>query len=330
MNNPSYVLGVDVAKDSLETCLMQRDGERVIRRRSIQNLTEEIGLFLKELPEIYKSSLCVAVEPTGLYWYPIADTALSLGHKVVSAPTIATRKFLESISMRAKNDRIDAKGIARYACHMELRDYTPKTKDVRNLESHLAARKKISLSISEFTQAKSSMPEAADIIDKILTSLRERLNEVDAMIGKAEQSFSHCASLQKLPGVGPVVSGALAAKLTQNDFKTSDSFVAFIGLDVRVRESGRWKGKRKLTKNGDPEMRRLLYLAAQASLRSKDRTFAQIYENHLARGLSSTASLCAVARKLARTSWSMVHFNTEYDPARVFKDKNTLKREQEL
>lgn len=329
MDNSSYVLGVDVAKDSLELCLMQRESERVMRRRSIPNCDEEIGTFFQGLPGECVSSLCVAVEPTGMYWYAIADSALSSGYKVVSAPTKATKKFLESISMRAKNDRIDAKGIARYACHMELRDYTPKTKDIRNLESLLSARKKISLTIAEFKQAKGSMAEAADIMDKTLDSLKERLREVDARIKEAEKSFCHTKSLLKVPGFGQVISGALIAKLTQNDFKTSDSFVAYIGYDVKVRESGRYKGKRKLTHSGDAELRRLLYLAAQASLRSKDRTFAEIYENHMARGLTSTESMCAVARKLARTAWSMVRFNTEYDHERVSKDKKTFEQELE-
>lgn len=38
-------------------------------------------------------------------------------------------------------------------------------------------------------------------------------------------------------------------------FKTSDAFIAFLGMDVRVRDSGGYRGRRKLTKAGDPELR---------------------------------------------------------------------------
>ena len=38
-----------------------------------------------------------------------------------------------------------------------------------------------------------------------------------------------------------------------------------MGLDVRVRDSGTFRGRRKLTKKGDPEVRRLLYNAAMAA-----------------------------------------------------------------
>ena len=39
-------------------------------------------------------------------------------------------------------------------------------------------------------------------------------------------------------------------------------------MDVRVRESGQWCGRCKLTKQGDPEVRRLLFNAAMQGRRN--------------------------------------------------------------
>ena len=36
----------------------------------------------------------------------------------------------------------------------------------------------------------------------------------------------------------------------------AEAFTAFMGMAVRVRESGQWRGRRKLTKKGDPEVRK--------------------------------------------------------------------------
>ncbi len=88
---------------------------------------------------------------------------------------------------------------------------------------------------------------------------------------------------------------------------------------VRVRQSGKKSGQLGLSKQGEAELRRLLYLAAQASLRAKDSPFKAQYERERAKGLSSTAALCAVARKIARLSWSLVAHGTSYDPQRVYK-----------
>ena len=47
------------------------------------------------------------------------------------------------------------------------------------------------------------------------------------------------------PGIGPINAAALVAIFHRGVFSKSDAFIAFMGLDVRVRESGYFKGKRK-------------------------------------------------------------------------------------
>jgi len=62
-----------------------------------------------------------------------------------------------------------------------------------------------------------------------------------------------------IPGVGPLTAMALVAVYHRGHFRSVDAFIAFMGTDVRVRESGQSRGRRKLTKKGDPELRRLLF-----------------------------------------------------------------------
>jgi len=56
---------------------------------------------------------------------------------------------------------------------------------------------------------------------------------------------------------------------------------------VRVRESGYYKGKRKLTRQGNPEIRRLSFNAARAASRTK--TWNDYYLSMRARGHSTTS-----------------------------------------
>ena len=71
------------------------------------------------------------------------------------------------------------------------------------------------------------------------------------------------------------------------------------------------------TKQGDAELRRLLYLAARANLRCKDSPFKNQYQRELAKGLAKTSALCAVARKLAKVLWSLHRHGTVYEASRV-------------
>ncbi|WP_026333060.1 IS110 family transposase, partial [Thioalkalivibrio sp. ALgr5] len=95
-------------------------------------------------------------------------------------------------------------------------------------------------------------------------------------------------------------------------FRNSDAFVAFLGLDVRIRDSGTKRGQRKLTKQGDPELRRLLYLAAMQAKSTP--AWSDYYQRCLDRGLATTQALNALARKLARVAFALMNNQTDYQP----------------
>jgi transposase len=75
------------------------------------------------------------------------------------------------------------------------------------------------------------------------------------------------------------------------------------------------RGKRRLSKRGPTELRRLLYLAALSAIKTK--TWRPLYEHYRAKGLSSTGALVILARRIARTAWSIYAYKTEFDPARL-------------
>jgi transposase len=93
----------------------------------------------------------------------------------------------------------------------------------------------------------------------------------------------------------------------------AEKLVAFLGLDVRVKQSGRWQGRCKLTKKGDGEVRRLLYNAAMQGRRSSQ--WAPYYLRLRERGMSSTAALVALRRKLARFSFALLRTDALFVPA---------------
>ena len=115
-----------------------------------------------------------------------------------------------------------------------------------------------------------------------------------------------------VPGIGHVNAAALVTMYHRGVFPKSDSFIAFMGLDVRVRESGYYKGKRKLSKKGSPEMRRLLFNAARAGAKTKQ--WNPYYLAMRARGHSTTATAVALSRKIARLAFALMRDQSEYLP----------------
>ncbi|MEB3785843.1 transposase, partial [Pseudomonas paracarnis] len=98
----------------------------------------------------------------------------------------------------------------------------------------------------------------------------------------------------------------------RGEFRNSDAFIAFLGMDLRVNKSGQKDGRRSLSKRGDSEARRLLHNAAMAASRTE--TWKAFYQAQRARGYSTTQALVILARKLARVVFALLKGQSEYQP----------------
>ncbi len=130
-------------------------------------------------------------------------------------------------------------------------------------------------------------------IDQRMLTLIEALDWSD--------DYRRCLSI---PGIGPLTAAALVSAFHRGAFSGADAFVAYIGLDVTLRDSGQMKGKRKLSKRGPAELRRLLWCAAKPA--RSYRPFAEYHQRQLDKGLAKTAANCILGRKLARLAFTLM------------------------
>jgi transposase len=100
-------------------------------------------------------------------------------------------------------------------------------------------------------------------------------------------------------------------------FQRVDQVVAYVGLDLQVRQSGKWKGQVKLSKRGSGRVRQVLYMAALRSLTVPASAFAAYYRRLLARGLKARDALTAVMRKMLIVAYHLLRSNETYDPTKV-------------
>lgn len=311
------MLGIDVSRDELVCSLL--DGQTVSWHRSVPNT----GTGVQQLLRSTDASIPWVVEPTGRYSQTVVTTAQQAGRQVLLAEPKRARAFLQATAPRAKTDRVDSLGLARYARAVALRPFPQKSETVEQIEQLLAARTGISRSLSQLRQQRDSLPYAQKVLEPAITELRRQRGEIDKQIAEARRQCSELTDMTNrfmaVPGIGPVTAHAVAACLSTRSFSHPDQFVAYIGLDVQVRDSGRRQGTRRISKRGHAELRRLLYLAAMANRRSHDpdNPFAAQYAREIDKGLTTTGALCAVARKLARTCWSLHRHRSDYDPKRV-------------
>lgn len=303
-NKVTGMQGVDVAKDWVDVS----DGKKVTR---VTNNRRMIKAFIKG----FSAETCIAVESTSSYHEVFVEQALLAGHKVYLVDAYRLSRYRDAVGVRAKTDLNDAHLLFRYltAEIAQLTLYQPVPKTIKRLNTLLRVRSKLAKSKATIGQSLKNIGELAIMRTALMARIKQSMLLIDKRIKECiEQAgylddYKRC---QTIPGVGPVNAAALVAVYHRGTFCKADSFIAFMGLDVRVRESGRYRGKRKLTKRGNPEIRRLLFNAARAASRTSQ--WNTYYLSLRDRGLSTTASGVVISRKIARLAFALLRDQSEY------------------
>ncbi|MDQ5854399.1 MAG: IS110 family transposase [Chloroflexota bacterium] len=172
----------------------------------------------------------------------------------------------------------------------------------------------------------SASPVAVPARERGLAILADQLIHTQANIAELERELESllrddagAAGLQSVPDFGPQTVAVLRAELGDvARFQRSEQVVAYAGLDVTIRESGKGKGQRKISKRGSGALRRSLFMAALGCLRTKQPSaFREYYKRLTARGLSGRRALMAVMRKMLVVAYHLLKSGERYDPGKV-------------
>jgi transposase len=314
------ILSLDVSKDRLVATYDDRQSP-ARQRLTVPNTAAGVKKLLARTPQ----GCCWVLEPTGHYSNLAVDQARAAGRDVLIAEPRRAHAFLRSSHVRAKNDPLDSDGLNDYAAARPLPLYPRPTPTLERTQQLLAARRGLSQSLSRLGQQRQELPHAAAALEPACEVLRQQMQVIDAelqALAKAPEHAEELGAVQRLdavPGIGTVTASAVNACLQRCAFSHPDQFVAYVGLDITVRDSGTKQGKREVSQRGDAELRRLLYLAAQSNLRCKQSPFKEQYQREKAKGLNHTGAVCAVARKLAKVCWSLTKHGGHYNAERVSK-----------
>lgn len=297
-------LGVDVAKDWIDLF----DGDSVVR---IENTASAIKAFFQTRSATYQ----IAIEPTNRYHERFIHAALAGHHTVYLINPYRLSRYRDAVGVRAKTDAGDARLLYRYvlAEASRLKPYKPAPAAVRRLMDLLRVRGKLTQSRETIQQSLSSVRELASTTKALINRINSALEVIDRRLLECLHKAGYTTDYERclaIPGIGPLNAAVLVALYNRGEFTNADAFIAFIGLDVRVRDSGKYTGQRKLTKQGNPQIRRLLFNAARSGSRTKK--WKPYYESCLTRGLSSTAASVALSRKIARLAFALLKNQSEY------------------
>lgn len=160
----------------------------------------------------------------------------------------------------------------------------------------------------------SSMRILCDQLEHTQNNLKLLQEEIERLLD-TDPKVKGVLAITKL---GPMTVAVLRAELGDLDrFARMDQVVAYVGLDLQVRESGKWKGQTKLSKQGSGRLRRILYLAALRSIRLPTSPFGIYYHRLVDRGMKKGMAVVAVMRKLLIVAAHLIQTQEGYDASKV-------------
>jgi transposase len=295
--------GIDVAKDQLVICHWNTEQTVVLPNRCA-----DILAWLA----CWSEPVRMALEPTSHYHLSFLEAAVARGHQVYLVNPRQLVHYRQAVNVRNKTDPQDAWLLARFLAHeaAQLRPFRPRDRRAQRLWALLTRRATV---IRNRQQLQQSFGDLRISIQALLTQFQHLLLRLDRQIECLIRELGWWSDYQRclsIPGIGPANAAALVTTYQRGAFANRDAFIAFLGLDVRLRESGRYKGKARLTKRGEPELRRLLYCASHAA-RQYPR-FAAYYQQQREKGLCKIAARITLARKLARIAFTLMQNQQDF------------------
>jgi transposase len=332
-------IGLDIAKRWFQVHAVSADGTTVLNRKLAREAV--LAFFTGVAP-------CdVALEASGSAHYWAREIGKS-GHRVRLIPPIYVKPYVK----RGKNDAHDARAICEAASRPDMRFVPIKSEEqqaalmqhttrqlmverrtalVNSLRGQLAefgvvankgirnAKELITLVDDGADGQPSCLPAAAlNVLKLIVRQLQETETAIvalDEQIHVWHEKSPQAQVLTSIPGIGPLIGAAIAATAPDHSvFRSGRDFAAWIGLVPRQHSSGGKERLGRISKQGNPYLRKLLVLAATSHLRWLHKRNGPLTDwlRDLLKRRPARLVTIALANKLARICWALMNTGELY------------------
>ena len=305
-------IGIDISKATLDLY----DGQKSYK------VSNDLSGF-KALVKLgsKKESLCFIFEPTGIYAYALIEYCQKNHIKAIVVGSKVARDYAKSIKQRSKTDKIDAKVLYRYHTQVEEVHITVPSLDIHMRK--VIQRRNVYEKYQKVMGQLNNLIEATDKTDKaLITSLKKEisylekssqklLNEIENLLLENPEHTQALIHLQTIPGIAKKSALVILMELLRYPEAKSNEVVALMGLDPVLKESGMFKGKTRISKQGGKYLREKLYMSTVVAIKHNDR-LKYFYERLVEKGKPKKLALIAAMRKLLRIAFAVVKNKEPY------------------
>jgi transposase len=310
------ILGIDVGKEYIDCELLDDKHARKRVHNTVRGFEQLISWLRNR--KVRKVHACM--EATGGWSEELASFLQEHGHVVSIVNPMQIRAFGQSELSRTKTDRADAALIARFCQAMQPGPWEPPTPAERRLRQLVRRRRSlIEMRTQELNRLEAPGTENVQkSIRKLIATLDEEIDELEAEIKAAIDEDDDLKGkrdlIESIDGIGPITSSTLLAETPHIEkFESAKALAAFAGVCPQLRQSGRSTLSSRTTKIGNRAIRKVLYMAALAALRSNP--VIQAFAARLReRGKRPMEIVVAAMRKLLVLVFGVLKTRRPFDP----------------
>jgi transposase len=260
----------------------------------------------------------VVMEATGGFEVAAAAALAAADLAVVIANPRQVRDFAKSTGQLAKTDAIDAHILALFAERVRPPVRSLPDEQARALDAVVGRRRQIiDMIIAEKNRLGFALPAVQKGIKKHIRWLERQLAEVDSELDRLLRSSpvwkAKSDLLRDVPGVGPNLARTLIAELPELGSLSHKQIASLVGVAPIARDSGVFRGKRRVW-GGRAPVRCALYLSIWSA--SKWNPVIRVFYRRLRdRGKPPKVAQVACMRKLLTILNAMVRDGRRWDPS---------------
>ena len=331
IKNLKYSIGIDMSKDKFDACLSVIDTtQRVIVKSTSQFNNTKAGFrdlvtwskkhTKEEIP------LVICMEATGIYHENCAYYLFNEKFSVSIILPNKAKKYLESLGLKSKNDKIDAKGLSQMGAEKKLDTWKPLglffyilrmlTRQHQNVvETACGMRNQLSSLKYAMHQSKTVLKQLQKSIDLLDQQKKETLKEIILHLKTDKKLYKKFNTIKKINGIGVISLATILAETNGFElFKNAKQLISYSGLDIVEDQSGKRAGKTKISKKGNSRIRRILYMPSLCVVKYKYRPFIDLYNRIVEKTGIKMKGCVAIQKKMLVLVYTLWKNEEDYDP----------------
>ncbi len=332
MKSLKYVVGIDMASTDFEACMVKIDTScetHKVAGKSFSNTLSGFKLFFAWVQKKHlqkEISLSFVVEATGVYHEQFAWFLFQKKQNLSVVLPSKTKFYLKSKGFRSKTDKLDAKGLAAFGAEQKLNYWKPFSKHLyrlraltRHLEALQTTKTQISNQLHALNHGMFQVKEVIKSLNQTLKHLEKQIDkikeEIEETILNDEKLASKAILLSSIKGVGlQSVAIIIAETNAFTLFKSRKQLTSYAGYDIIENQSGKKRGKSRISKQGNVHIRRAMHFPALNVVRYDVGSFKSLQERIYERSGLKMKGYVAVQRKLLCLFYTLWKNDQEFNP----------------